>query len=407
MIKDVRINRNNVLKMNEEIRKLEEKYAEEYEDYWEYEEPQSAVILAFEEAKARIEEKRRQEALANSDVDTKNTQEAQSTIKEKSSLPPKKVGEDKPSSIEQVKRKPSAKRKRKRIKTKFKTMAGIMIAAAVVSTGVGAAVGRSSKGQEVDNTVTTDVNTSDDEYSVDNTIYASTTDLNDLNLVIVNDGVNDYFLDSFTSDLTFKGVEFQVADGSDSLTGVNGSEVFIGLLPYNNPGMTKVIAQYEDKDNQSDVMAVALRSSLVRNGLSNEKIQCGVKHYDASGNETLAESPLEHKVTYSSNRFVSVAVDASTDADKFTDCFIEGMLRYKNYVENSSNFDLLTRVKGGDTLESIAAAHNTDVETLMNFNRLKDDRIEYNTMLRFPSGSNILYDRELVIDDVNTKGKTH
>ena len=86
MIKDVRINRNNVLKMNEEIRKLEEKYAEEYEDYWEYEEPQSAVILAFEEAKARIEEKRRQETLANSDVDTKNTQEAQSTIKEKSSL---------------------------------------------------------------------------------------------------------------------------------------------------------------------------------------------------------------------------------------------------------------------------------------------------------------------------------
>ena len=83
------------------------------------------------------------------------------------------------------------------------------------------------------------------------------------------------------------------------------------------------------------------------------------------------------------------------------------MLRYKNYVENSSNFDLLTRVKGGDTLESIAAAHNTDVETLMNFNRLKDDRIEYNTMLRFPSGSNILYDRELVIDDVNTKGKTY
>lgn len=191
------------------------------------------------------------------------------------------------------------------------------------------------------------------------------------------------------------------------MTGVNGSEVFIGLLPYNNPGMTKVIAQYEDKDNQSDVMAVALRSSLVRNGLSNEKIQCGVKHYDASGNETLTESPLEHKVTYSSNRFVSVAVDASTDADKFTDCFIEGMLRYKNYVENSSNFDLLTRVKGGDTLESIAAAHNTDVETLMNFNRLKDDRIEYNTMLRFPSGSNILYDRELFIDDVNTKGKTY
>lgn len=400
MIKDVRINRNNVLKMNEEIRKLEEKYAEEYEDYWEYEEPQSAVILAFEEAKARIEEKRRQEALANSDVDTKNTQEAQSTTKEKSSLPPKKVGEDKPSSIEQVKRKPSAKRKRKRIKTKFKTMAGIMIAAAVVSTGVGVAVARSSRD---DNTVTTD-----DTYVVDNTIYANTTDLNDFNLVIVNDGVNDYFLDSFTSNLTSKGIEFQVANGSDSLTGVNGSEVFIGLLPYDNPGMTRVIAQYEEKDNQSDVMAVALRNSLLKNDLTSDTIQCGVWRYDESAEKHLVESPLEHKVTYSSNRFVSVEVNDSVDVNKFTSSFVEGMLRYKNYVENSSDFDLFTRVKGGDTLEAIASAHNTSSATLANINGLPSpDNVGYNTTLMFPASSDILYNRELVIDDVNTKGKTH
>ena len=400
MIKDVRINRNNVLKMNEEIRKLEEKYAEEYEDYWEYEEPQSAVILAFEEAKARIEEKRRQEALANSDVDTKNTQEAQSTTKEKSSLPPKKVGEDKPSSIEQVKRKPSARRKRKRIKTKFKTMAGIMIAAAVVSTGVGVAVARSSRD---DNTVTTD-----DTYVVDNTIYANTTDLNDFNLVIVNDGVNDYFLDSFTSNLTSKGIEFQVANGSDSLTGVNGSEVFIGLLPYDNPGMTRVIAQYEEKDNQSDVMAVALRNSLLKNDLTSDTIQCGVWRYDESAEKHLVESPLEHKVTYSSNRFVSVEVNDSVDVNKFTSSFVEGMLRYKNYVENSSDFDLFTRVKGGDTLEAIASAHNTSSATLANINGLPSpDNVGYNTTLMFPASSDILYNRELVIDDVNTKGKTH
>lgn len=400
MIKDVRINRNNVLKMNEEIRKLEEKYAEEYEDYWEYEEPQSAVILAFEESKARIEEKRRQETLASSDVDTKNTQEAQSTIKEKSSLPPKKVVEDKPSSIEQVKRKPSAKRKRKRIKTKFKTMTGIIIAAAVVSTGVGVAVGRSSRD---DNTATTD-----DTYVVDNTIYANTTDLNDFNLVIVNDGVNDYFLDSFTSNLTSKGIEFQVANGSDSLTGVNGSEVFIGLLPYDNPGMTRVIAQYEEKDNQSDVMAVALRNSLLKNDLTSDTIQCGVWRYDESAEKHLVESPLEHKVTYSSNRFVSVEVNDSVDVNKFTSSFVEGMLRYKNYVENSSDFDLFTRVKGGDTLEAIASAHNTSSATLANINGLPSpDNVGYNTTLMFPASSDILYNRELVIDDVNTKGKTH
>lgn len=394
MIKDVRINRNNVLKMNEEIRKLEEKYAEEYDD-WEYEEPQSAVILAFEEAKARIEKQKQQETRAN----IQNIQEEQVINKEKNSLSVNRTAESK-TSVNQARRKPSPKSRRKKKKIKFKTMTGIIIAAAVVSTGVGVAVGRSSRD---DNTVTTD-----DTYVVDNTIYANTTDLNDFNLVIVNDGVNDYFLDSFTSNLTSKGIEFQVANGSDSLTGVNGSEVFIGLLPYDNPGMTRVIAQYEEKDNQSDVMAVALRNSLLKNDLTSDTIQCGVWRYDESAEKHLVESPLEHKVTYSSNRFVSVEVNDSVDVNKFTSSFVEGMLRYKNYVENSSDFDLFTRVKGGDTLEAIASAHNTSSATLANINGLPSpDNVGYNTTLMFPASSDILYNRELIIDSVNTKGKTH
>lgn len=394
MIRDVRINKNNVLKMNEEIRKLEEKYAEEYDD-WEYEEPQSAVILAFEEAKARIEKQKQQETRAN----IQNIQEEQVINKEKNSLSVNRTAESK-TSVNQARRKPSPKSRRKKKKIKFKTMTGIIIAAAVVSTGVGVAVGRSSRD---DNTVTTD-----DTYVVDNTIYANTTDLNDFNLVIVNDGVNDYFLDSFTSNLTSKGIEFQVANGSDSLTGVNGSEVFIGLLPYDNPGMTRVIAQYEEKDNQSDVMAVALRNSLLKNDLTSDTIQCGVWRYDESAEKHLVESPLEHKVTYSSNRFVSVEVNDSVDVNKFTSSFVEGMLRYKNYVENSSDFDLFTRVKGGDTLEAIASAHNTSSATLANINGLPSpDNVGYNTTLMFPASSDILYNRELVIDSVNTKGKTH
>jgi LysM domain protein len=394
MIRDVRINRNNVLKMNEEIRKLEEKYAEEYDD-WEYEEPQSAVILAFEEAKARIEKQKQQETRAN----IQNIQEEQVINKEKNSLSVNRTAESK-TSVNQARRKPSPKSRRKKKKIKFKTMTGIIIAAAVVSTGVGVAVGRSSRD---DNTVTTD-----DTYVVDNTIYANTTDLNDFNLVIVNDGVNDYFLDSFTSNLTSKGIEFQVANGSDSLTGVNGSEVFIGLLPYDNPGMTRVIAQYEEKDNQSDVMAVALRNSLLKNDLTSDTIQCGVWRYDESAEKHLVESPLEHKVTYSSNRFVSVEVNDSVDVNKFTSSFVEGMLRYKNYVENSSDFDLFTRVKGGDTLEAIASAHNTSSATLANINGLPSpDNVGYNTTLMFPASSDILYNRELIIDSVNTKGKTH
>ena len=237
------------------------------------------------------------------------------------------------------------------------------------------------------------------------TLVTNVTDLNDLNLVLVDDGVDDTFLNSFSSSLASEGVSFQIVDGSENISNVNGSETFVSLLDYNNDGLTKVIGQYDDRNNQVDPLAIGIKTCLGKNALTRENIQSGIKVYEA-GIEKLGYSPIETAVGNSANRFVSIAVDPATDVEEFTSAFTEGMLRFENYIEESDKFDLLTRVTGGETLSIIADRHNTTVESLEALNDIENGRILANSTIKVGHYSNTLTDKTIVINGAE-KGKTY
>lgn len=240
------------------------------------------------------------------------------------------------------------------------------------------------------------------------TIYANLTDLNDLDLVLVNDGVDHLFFNDFSEELANRGVSFQIINDSSNIEDTVGSETLISFLPYANPEMTKVICQYKDRDNQVDPLAIALHNCLKTNELTDQDIQCGIKSYNEEGVESLVPAPIEVSAGDMANRFVSVAVDSNTDVEKFADAFTEGMIRFQNYINDtemtSNKLDLLTRVDGGQTLDSIAVEHNVTPDFLKTLNDMENDNILSNSTLRVNGYSNILSDRKVFIE--SAKGKS-
>lgn len=280
--------------------------------------------------------------------------------------------------------------KQKKARQRFKTRVGIA-AFAVAVTASSIAYNNHANADEPKVSVA--------EETVDDTIYTDVTDLNDLNLVLINDGVQDNFINSLANKLTSEGVSVETIADSYSIENMNGSETYISLLDYNNDGKTKVIGQYNDRDNQADPLAVSLNSSLRSNGLTDMDIQCGIKGYDDSGHPTLKESPVENSLgERGASRFVTIAVDGNTDVNKFTDSFTEGLLRFQEYVKVSNDFDLITRVGGGETLDIIANNHNTSVEYLQLINNKDDNRIFIGETLKVSGYSDILTNRNIEIN---------
>ena len=277
-----------------------------------------------------------------------------------------------------------------RARRRFRTRVG-MAAFAVALTGASIAYNSHTRADEP--VITTDT------VATDDTIYADITDLNNLNIVLVNDGVQDNFINSLSNKLASEGVSVETVVDSYSIENMNGSETYISLLDYNNDGKTKVIGQYNERDNQTDPLAVSLNSCLKRNGLVDMDIQCGIKGYNDDGYPTLKESPIENSLgEKGASRFATIAVDANTDVNKFTDSLTEGLIRFQEYVKESNDFDLITRVTGGQTLDIIANNHNISTDYLQLLNNRNDNRIYMNETLKVSEYPDILTNRNIEIN---------
>ena len=128
-------------------------------------------------------------------------------------------------------------------------------------------------------------------------------------------------------------------------------------------------------------------------------IQCGIKGYNDDGYPTLKESPVENSLgEKGASRFATIAVDANTDVNKFTDSLTEGLIRFQEYVKESNDFDLITRVTGGQTLDIIANNHNISTDYLQLLNNRNDNRIYMNETLKVSEYPDILTNRNIEIN---------
>ena len=294
--------------------------------------------------------------------------------------------------IDLNKRKRLMAQRKARARRRFRTRVG-MAAFVVALTGASIAYNSHTKARADEPVVTTDT------VATDDTIYADITDLNNLNIVLVNDGVQDSFINSLSDKLASEGVSVETVVDSYSIENMNGSETYISLLDYNNDGKTKVIGQYNERDNQADPLAVSLNSCLKRNGLIDVGIQCGIKGYDDSGYPTLKEAPIEKSLgEKGASRFATIAVDANTDVNKFTDSLTEGLIRFQEYVKESNNFDLITRVVSGQTLDTIANNYNISTDYLQLLNNRNDGRVYKNETLNVAGSTDILTSRNIEIN---------
>ena len=292
----------------------------------------------------------------------------------------------------QMSRDARIERQKQARKQRLKTRVGMAVFA-VALTGASIAYNSHNRARADEPVITTDT------VATDDTIYADITDLNNLNIVLVNDGVQDSFINSLSDKLASEGVSVETVVDSYSIENMNGSETYISLLDYNNDGKTKVIGQYNERDNQTDPLAVSLNSCLKRNGLVDMGIQCGIKGYDDSGYPTLKESPVENSLgEKGASRFATIAVDANTDVNKFTDSLTEGLIRFQEYVKESNKFDLITRVVSGQTLDTIANNYNISTDYLQLLNNRNDGRVYKNETLNVAGSTDILTSRNIEIN---------
>ena len=123
----------------------------------------------------------------------------------------------------QMSRDARIERQKQARKQRLKTRVGMAVFA-VALTGASIAYNSHTRARADEPVITNDTVVTDD------TIYADITDLNNLNIVLVNDGVQDSFINSLSNKLASEGVSVETVVDSYSIENMNGSETYISLL---------------------------------------------------------------------------------------------------------------------------------------------------------------------------------
>ena len=213
----------------------------------------------------------------------------------------------------------------------------------------------------------------------------SVNQVNDLNIIINNSNCSDNFINDIAEELKKDGISFTLTSKEKNIN-VNGAVVITLDQQYiSGPGMV-VLAPYENNRNgNSDALALAMQAGFNEKGFFADEIQCGKMGYQQLEDGTVVEQiPSETEAAISptyDTSFVTLCFGTSNNNAELVGKSIKlALARYTNYVTNeNAGIDLVYRSEIGDTAEDVASKTGVDVADITTDGVLLDDTTVINS----------------------------
>ena len=209
--------------------------------------------------------------------------------------------------------------------------------------------------------------------------------VNDLNVIINNSNCSDSFVGDIIDELNDNGIKYTLTAREKDID-VNGAVVITLDQQYiSGPGMV-VLAPYENNRNgNSDALALAMQAGFNEKGFFADEIQCGKMGYQQLEDGTVVEQiPSETEAAISPSydtSFVTLCFGTSNNNAELVGKSIKlALARYTNYVTNeNAGIDLIYRSEIGDTVEEVASKTGVDAFEITTDGVLLDDTTVINS----------------------------
>lgn len=210
-------------------------------------------------------------------------------------------------------------------------------------------------------------------------IDVSVEQVNDLNIIINNSNCSDSFVSGIAVELDNDGIIYTLTENEKNIN-VNGAVVISLDQQYiSGPGMA-VIAPYENNRNgNSDALALAVSTGFDELGFLVSDIQCGKIGYKELEDGTVVEKiPTESEEAINANNDTSCVTICfgtnNTNPELVGKAIKLSLARYINYLSNENSFsDLIYRKEVGDSVENVASITGNSISNITSDGVLLDD----------------------------------
>lgn len=229
--------------------------------------------------------------------------------------------------------------------------------------------------------------------AVSDSINVSLADINNLNIIINDNECSNLFIESICQQFDMDGIEYTFTNQIDALDVQDAVVITFDQQYVAGPRVAIIGAYQNNRNDNSDALALAVDTAFKANGIDSDGIFCGRRGYrqDNQGISTRIPTPTEEAISDDTNTsFVTIAFGTNTpSAEEISTVIEEGLGRYVAYISSKKTGDLIYRAQSYDTLGSVANRFGTTEFEVGNFNNLDNlipsdeaiiNPIEYNSL---------------------------
>lgn len=218
-------------------------------------------------------------------------------------------------------------------------------------------------------------------YNQENSINVSLEEINSMNIIINDSNCREDFINKVCEKLDRDGIKYSYTKNGDDIDKDNTIVITLDQQYMAGPAAVIFAPLENDRNGNSDALALAAERAFYENGFLVDGIACGQMGFRENDNGTISEripTQTEETISQDTNAsFITISFGTQNTHAGLAAASIEATLtRYHSYIHGEfSNQDLIYCVEQGDNYDIIAQKFGVSKEVVENFNQTSDEVI--------------------------------
>lgn len=227
-----------------------------------------------------------------------------------------------------------------------------------------------------------------EDVVLEDAVKGTVDEINNLNIIIDDGDCSDTFMEEVYNELENDGIKFKKSNKGNNINNDNSVVITLDQQYISGPGVLVIAPSNNNRDGNSDALALAMDTALYEKGFLTDGIECGIRGFREEDGKVVNRIPSKTEDSISKDKntsFVTISFGTENiNSELVVEAIENGLTRYNSYIQTNSKEDLIYRAMDDDDINKYAEMFNTTAERIRLTNKITGEVVPVDTTVKNP-----------------------
>lgn len=227
-----------------------------------------------------------------------------------------------------------------------------------------------------------------EDVVLEDAVKGTVDEINNLNIIIDDGDCSDTFMEEVYNELENDGIKFKKSNKGNNINTDNSVVITLDQQYISGPGVLVIAPSNNNRDGNSDALALAMDTALYEKGFLTDGIECGIRGFREEDGKVVNRIPSKTEDSISKDKntsFVTISFGTENiNSELVVEAIENGLTRYNSYIQTNSKEDLIYRAMDDDDINKYAEMFNTTAERIRLTNKITGEVVPVDTTVKNP-----------------------